>query len=53
VPGADLRWGLSVPKRDMDEPVNSDGEFEDVIRDLLNAGLVTFEEDEPEGEADT
>lgn len=33
-----------MPKRDMDETINSDDEFEDVMKDLLNAGPVTYEE---------
>lgn len=42
----------SVPKRDMDETINSDDEFEDVMTDLLNAGLVTYEEDEAPEDGD-
>jgi hypothetical protein len=37
-----------MPKRDMDETINSDREFEEVVADLLNAGPVTEPEEEPE-----
>jgi hypothetical protein len=36
----------------MDEPINSDGELEDVMRDLLNAGLVTIEPNEDSDESE-
>jgi hypothetical protein len=39
-----------MPERDMDEAINSDRPFEEVVADLLNAGPVeeTHEEDEAE-----
>jgi hypothetical protein len=42
-----------MPKRDLREPINSDGEFDEVMAEILNAGLVTYEVDgEPEEPAE-
>lgn len=35
-----------MPERDLDETINSDRPFEEVVSDLLNAGPVTEPEDE-------
>ncbi len=34
-----------MPKRDMDETINSDMEFEDAVTALLNAGPIEEDED--------
>jgi hypothetical protein len=36
----------------MDETINSDRKFEDVVSDLLNAGLIQDDEEDGDGETE-